>query len=78
MAIRKESYAYAQPVSTTSGGFTQRDHVAIEAMKGLLSGITRQELFSGLMEGAEGKMWEGIAKRSYEVADAMIKQSEIE
>lgn len=56
--------------STTTSGITARDYIAIQAMAGLLAGISATH---GL---APMPSYESIAKDCYKMADAMIKRSE--
>ena len=53
-------------------GLTVRDYIAIQAMIGLLAGIAASYFSSRPMPP-----YESIAKDCYEMADAMIKQSEV-
>lgn len=55
------------PCAGYSKGLTTRDYIAIEAMKGMLSNYYEHMSFdeSGL---------DKLTKRSFEIADAMIKQ----
>ena len=52
-----------------SKGLTARDYIAIQAMTGLLAG------FASTYKDAPS--YESMAKESYRMADAMIKQSEV-
>lgn len=57
--------------STTTSGITARDYIAIQAMTGLLAGISASHSFAPMPS------YESIAKDCYNMADAMIKQSEV-
>ena len=65
---------YAFPLKSNNvvyQGLGARDYIAIQAMTGLLAGIS----------ASHGPMpmpsYESIAKDCYQMADAMIKQSEV-
>jgi hypothetical protein len=60
-------------VGTVYIGLTARDYIAIQAMTGLLAGISA----AYSLHGKPMPSYESIAEDSYKMADAMIKRSEV-
>lgn len=56
---------------TITDGLKARDYIAIQAMSGLLAGISASHSSRPMPS------YEAIAKDCYNMADAMIKQSEV-
>lgn len=59
--------------TTVHTGLTVRDYTAIQAMTGLLAGISA----SYSLRGQPMPSYESIAEDAFAMADAMIKQSEV-
>lgn len=59
-----------ESLTTRTDGITARDYIAIQAMTGLLAGISASHSLAPMPSR------ESIAKDCYKMADAMIKRSE--
>lgn len=69
--MKATNSAFPTELTTTDDGVSVRDYIAIQAMTGLLAGISASHSSRPMPS------YEAIAEDCYKMADAMIKQSEV-
>ena len=69
--MKETDYVYPVQIENVHYGLSARDYIAIQAMTGLLAGI------SASRGPIPMPSYESIATDCYKMADAMLKQSEV-